>query len=422
VIYRTEAFFGSARVTICAFIAGVLFAVMQFPVFAAGNVTLAWEPSTDPNVVGYNVYFGGVSETYTNKISAGDATSAVISNLIPGATYYFAATAYDSTGLESPFSNEASYVVPLAITDNSPTLNIINNLVINENAGAQTVNLTGINSGMVSGNPTLKITAASSNRALISALQIKYTSANPSGTLTFTPTKNAVGTTTVTVTVNNGAKSNNIAIQTFTVTVIAIVTQPPTLNPISNLFITENAGEQTVELTGIGSGLTSKKPKLKITATASNSALFKKANIKYKNDATIGLLTFKPLKNAIGTTTVTVTVNNGEKNNNLVRQTFTVTIFASSNLTPVAAVKTSEQVMPSFIIPQPVTVVLTPTTYVSGQFALTVSSSSGQECIIQASTNLVDWVPVWTNTPPFTYTDINAGQFSQRFYRPVPAP
>src|SRR5271154_3267153 len=122
VIYRTEAFFGSARVTICAFIVVVLCAVMQFPVFAAGSVTLAWSPSTDTNVTGYNVYFGGVSETYTNKISAGDTTSAVISNLVSGATYYFAATAYDSTGLESPFSNEASYAVPLTATNNPPIL------------------------------------------------------------------------------------------------------------------------------------------------------------------------------------------------------------------------------------------------------------------------------------------------------------
>ena len=120
---------------------------MQFPVFSAGSVTLAWSPSTDASVVGYNVYFGGVSETYTNEISAGNATSAVVSNLVPGATYYFAATAYDSTGLESPFSNEASYAVPQnaggspGTTNNPPTLNVIANLSINENAGLQTVAL-----------------------------------------------------------------------------------------------------------------------------------------------------------------------------------------------------------------------------------------------------------------------------------------
>ena len=36
-----------------------------------------------------------------------------ISGLVPGATYYFAATTYNAAGLESPFSSEVSYLVPL---------------------------------------------------------------------------------------------------------------------------------------------------------------------------------------------------------------------------------------------------------------------------------------------------------------------
>jgi hypothetical protein len=277
---------------------------------------LAWQPSTDTNVVGYNVYFGGASETYTNKFSAGDTMSAVVSNLMQGATYYFAVTAYDSTGLESPFSSETSYAVPLNAGNGSnpttantpPTLNTIGNVAINENAGEQTVNLSGISSGIVSGKQKLKITAASSDHALIPAPKIKYTSANTTGTLTFAPKKNATGTATITITANNGEKTANLVTQIFTVTVLA-----------SDAI--ETAGQETIP-----------------------------------SDTVLPLIT------------------------------------------------------------------LTPTAYVNGQFALTVSGSSDQECIIQASTNLVNWVPVWTNTPPFTYTDINAGRFSQQFYRSIPAP
>ena len=320
VIYRTEAFFGAVRVTICALIVGVLFAVMQFPAFAAGSVTLAWQPSADTNVVGYNVYFGGVSETYTDKISVASATSTIVSNLTEGVTYYFAVTAYDDTGLESPFSNEASYAVPRNVgngsnattTNTPPTLNIIANLAINENAGEQTVNLSGISSGIVSGKQKLKITAASSDHALIPAPKVKYTSVNPTGTLTFAPKKNATGTATITVTANNGEKTDNLATQTFIVTILA-----PS--------------------------------------------------------------------------------------------------------TPLAAIKTvGQDTMPSDTMSPMVTLALA--AHVNGQFTLTVSGSSDQECIIQASTNLVNWVPVWTNRPPFTYTDANAGQFNQRFYRSIPAP
>src|SRR5260221_5561852 len=108
VIYRTEAFFWPGRILSHFLIIGVLFAVTQVCAFATDSVTLAWLPSTDTNVVGYNVYYGGASGVYTNKISTINTTNTIVPNLIEGTTYYFAATAYDSNGVESPFSNEAS--------------------------------------------------------------------------------------------------------------------------------------------------------------------------------------------------------------------------------------------------------------------------------------------------------------------------
>jgi hypothetical protein len=80
---------------------------------AAGSVTLAWNRSSDTNVAGYNVYYGGASGAYTNEISAGSATNATISGLVQGTTYYFAATTYSSLGVESSFSSEVSYTVPI---------------------------------------------------------------------------------------------------------------------------------------------------------------------------------------------------------------------------------------------------------------------------------------------------------------------
>ncbi len=63
--------------------------------------------------------------------------------------------------------------------------------------------------------------------------------------------------------------------------------------------------------------------------------------------------------------------------------------------------------------------VLSPASFANGQFALTVLGDTNVECVVQASTNLVDWVPVLTNTAPFTFVDSNAAQFSQRYYRTV---
>lgn len=77
-----------------------------------GSLTLAWDPSADPSVVGYRLYEGAESQVYTNVQDIGSLTAVTVQSLIPGTTYYFAVTAYDSTGLESGFSGEISYTMP----------------------------------------------------------------------------------------------------------------------------------------------------------------------------------------------------------------------------------------------------------------------------------------------------------------------
>jgi hypothetical protein len=76
------------------------------------SVTFAWNQSTDPDVAGYNLYYWEASSTNTNEISVGTATNATVSGLIPGTTYYFAATTYTFSGVESAFSSEVAYTVP----------------------------------------------------------------------------------------------------------------------------------------------------------------------------------------------------------------------------------------------------------------------------------------------------------------------
>ena len=197
---------------------------MQFPALAtAASVTLAWNSSTDSTIAGYNIYYGGASHIYTNKISVGKATSVTISGLVQGTTYYFAATTYSASGVESEFSSELAYLVPanVPIANQPPTLNAINDLTITENTGLQTVSLSDITSGATTENQTLTVTAVSSDTSLIPNPSVNYTSANTTGSLTFTPVHNADGTAIITVTVNDGQARNNTVIRTFTVTVVA---------------------------------------------------------------------------------------------------------------------------------------------------------------------------------------------------------
>lgn len=76
------------------------------------SISLIWAPSTTPGIVGYNIYYGGASGKYTNKVTVGLVTNVTISGLVGGATYYLVATAYNSAGFESPFSNEVFRNVP----------------------------------------------------------------------------------------------------------------------------------------------------------------------------------------------------------------------------------------------------------------------------------------------------------------------
>src|SRR5580692_4170931 len=90
------------------------------------SVTLAWNQSPSANIVGYNVYYGGVSGNYTNMVSVGNVTNVTISGLPGGVTYYFAATAINSSGLKSGYSSQISYTPPATATTNNPLLSITN--------------------------------------------------------------------------------------------------------------------------------------------------------------------------------------------------------------------------------------------------------------------------------------------------------
>jgi chitinase len=93
----------------------------------AGSVRLAWDPSSGPNVAGYMLYYGLARGSYSVGVNVGNFTTAALSGLQDGSTYYFVATAYDAYGKESAFSNEVSYTVPMA-NDTPPTVALISPL------------------------------------------------------------------------------------------------------------------------------------------------------------------------------------------------------------------------------------------------------------------------------------------------------
>src|ERR1700724_2664842 len=93
----------------------LLFALSLFPTFdhKAASVNLAWNPSSDKQIVNYRAYYADVSERKSAKaksIDVGRATRGTLSKLLPGHTYYFVVTATNAKGRESTASNLVSCV------------------------------------------------------------------------------------------------------------------------------------------------------------------------------------------------------------------------------------------------------------------------------------------------------------------------
>jgi hypothetical protein len=97
-------------------------------------VGLIWDQNPPQELVtGYKIYYGTNSRAYFVTVDAGMGTNitrwaeckcptngcAIITNLTVGVHYFFAATAYNGSGLESDFSNEVDWWAT-----NRPPLNL----------------------------------------------------------------------------------------------------------------------------------------------------------------------------------------------------------------------------------------------------------------------------------------------------------
>ncbi|MEO7678272.1 MAG: Ig-like domain-containing protein, partial [Verrucomicrobiota bacterium] len=319
-------------------------AVNQAPTLNALNNVTILENASAQTVTLSGISSGAANETQTLAVTAASSNPSLIPNPIvnytsPGAvgsvTFTPALNASGSAIITVTVNDgqtqnnlvTRTFTVSVSAVNQSPTLNVLNNRSINENAGAQTVNLSGITSGAANELQTLSVTAVSSNPGIIPNPTINYTSPNATGSLTFTPLAFAYGSSTITVTVNDGGASNNVITRAFTVTVNS-VNQAPTLDALSNLALAENAGAQTVNLTGISSGAANEAQTLSVTAVSSNPGLIPNPAITYASPSASGSLTFTPVAFASGIATVSVTINDGGASNNLVTRSFSVTVNA----------------------------------------------------------------------------------------------
>lgn len=83
------------------------------------EVTLAWDPNTEPDLAGYKIYYktGSSGPPYNgtgategdSSIDVGNLTEFTLHGLTDCVTYFFVVTAYNTGGLESNYSEELIY-------------------------------------------------------------------------------------------------------------------------------------------------------------------------------------------------------------------------------------------------------------------------------------------------------------------------
>ena len=137
-----------------------------------------------------------------------------------------------ATEVSVSVASDTASVEVLAV-NKQPTIDAIADVSVDNTAGEQTVNLTGITAGVGDSQP-LRVTAVSSDATIVPDPVVTYTSPSGIGSLAFTPEVGMTGTVTITVTVEDGGLDGNLATtadngtveETFEITVTEAVDPP----------------------------------------------------------------------------------------------------------------------------------------------------------------------------------------------------
>ena len=84
----------------------------------------------------------------------------------------------------------------------------------------------------------------------------------------------------------------------------------PTIDSLSDVFISGNSAEQIVSLTGITAG-GGESQRLRVTAVSSDSTILADPSVTYTSPDAIGSLSFAPVAGSTGAVTITVTIEDG---------------------------------------------------------------------------------------------------------------
>ena len=281
-----------------------LSALFPFSAIAATSVSLAWNPSAGPDIAGYKIYYGAASLTYTNTTDVGNATNATVANLISGTTYFFAATAYDTSGLESDYSAEVVYTNQATVTITNvppplPSIALTSPANGDSYTEPATINLAaGVNAN---GHTITKVQFYNGATLLAEETAAPYA-------ITWTSVSAGNYSLTALAVYDSGS---TVASSPATVVLVAAgrpVNTPPAISAIVGQTMTANSPQRSVRFTIGDTG--SDESNLALYASSTNPALLPCTNIILTNSDTNCTVKLIPVPGQTGEVDITITVSN----------------------------------------------------------------------------------------------------------------
>jgi hypothetical protein len=276
----------------------------------AASLTMTGNSSNPSLVSSTNFSFGGIGTNRTVTITP-----------LPDqfGTGVITLTVTDTNGATA----SASFTLTVKPVNDSPTLNPLADLALNEDASPHDVVLSGISSGAANENQTLTVIATNNNIELFSDFTLTYTSPDTAGVLTFRPAANASGSALVTVTVSDGGSSNNVSSRSFTVS-FQPTNDPPTISLIPDQVTAENT---PLSVSFTINDVETAASNLVVTAFSLDSSLVPPANIALVGSGNNRAIHLLPAANQLGTTIIVLNVSDGTANTSA---SFFFTVSASA--------------------------------------------------------------------------------------------
>jgi hypothetical protein len=210
-------------------------------------------------------------------------------------------------------------VTNAAPTNTAPTISNIFSRTITEDASTGDIAFTV--GDAESAPASLVATASSSNTALVPNGNIVLGGSGGTRTLAMTPQANQSGSTTITVTVSDGALT---ATDTFQLTVSA-VNDAPTISNLGNQTVAQGTATSALPFT-VGDVETAA-ASLTVSATSSNGTLVPSSGIVFGGSGASRTVTVTPAASQSGNATITVTVSDGSGS---ASDSFVLTVNAAS--------------------------------------------------------------------------------------------